>query len=113
VAAAPEDVERFVALSAVVAVNGGRILLCVPDGSAAGAAAKRAGKRLERCVVVGMPDDPVQVRLLLRKFRPTRMVSFRESAGAPVVKRAVAAAGAAGLQTMAVSREDSDGAVLT
>lgn len=113
VAAVPEDVERVVPLSAAVAANGGRVLLCVPDGSAAGAAAKRAGKRLERCVVVGMPADPVQRHLLLRKFRPARMMSFRESAGAPVVEQAIDAAGRAGLAAVAVSREDADAAVLT
>ena len=113
VAAAPEDVERFVPLSAAVAASGGRILLCVPDGSAAGAAAKRAGKRLERCVVVGMPADPMQVRLLLRKFRPTVMVSFRESAGAAVVEQAAAVAAETGLTVVAASRQDSDAAVLT
>jgi hypothetical protein len=113
VAAVPEDVERVVPLSQEVAARGGRTLLCVPDGSAAGAAAKRAAKRLERCVVVGLPADAVQVDLLLRKFRPSLMVSFRESAGAPVVERARAAAGASGLRAVAVLRDDSAAAART
>ncbi|MEQ1896033.1 MAG: hypothetical protein ABL971_01440 [Vicinamibacterales bacterium] len=92
VAASAEDVERFVPLSAALAGRGAQSLLCVPDGSRAGVAAKAARDRITQCVVVGIPKEAAQVALLLRKFRATGVFAFADSAGTPAEVAVSAAA---------------------
>ncbi len=103
IAASAEEVEGLVPLSAALAARGVRTLLCVPDGSRAGAAAKTARDRLTQCVVVGIPKEAAQVRLLLRKFRATGVIAFAGSAGTPAEMAVSAAARELGIP---VSRVD-------
>lgn len=81
-AATAAEVERAVGLRAELDADpGGRMLLCVPDGSPAGAAAKASRSRLPRCTVVGLPPTTEGVRLLLLKFRPDVVTVFAPSEG--------------------------------
>ncbi len=104
VAASAEDVEQFIPLSEALGQRGVRLLLCVPDGSSAGAAAKASAGRLTRCVTVGLPEAPVQSELVLRKFRAQRLLSFERPDAVPVVARAEAAARAIGIPAVRVMR---------
>ena len=104
VAASAEDVEQLIPVSAALGRRGVRVLLCVPDGSGAGAAAKASAARLERCVTVGFPEAPVQGELVLRKFRAERLLSFEQPAVVPVIARAEAAARAIGIPVVRVER---------
>ncbi len=81
------------------------MLLCVPDGSGAGAAAKASAERLERCVTVGVPDVRVQCALVLRKFRAERLLTFERSVTAPVVAHVEAAARTMGIPSVRVARD--------
>ena len=105
VAASAEDVAQLIPVSAALARRGVRMLLCVPDGSGAGAAAKASAERLERCVTVGVPDVRVQCALVLRKFRAERLLTFERSVTAPVVAHVEAAARTMGIPSVRVARD--------
>jgi hypothetical protein len=111
-AATPEDVQRAAALTSAVAREGGRMLLCVPDGSPASAAAKRVSDRLERCVTVGLPRDGSAARLLLRKFRPDVVIGFRDTADAPTARDIIAAARDLRIPLRLVARDESNAELL-
>jgi hypothetical protein len=111
VAATAPEVERVSALTSIFAGTGGRTLLCVPDGSAAGAAAKRLAERLERCTTVALVADEAALGLLFAKFRADVVAVFdidRAHPSLAVVDRAATAAEipfvvvAAGMETGAV-----------
>jgi hypothetical protein len=96
VAASVEEVEQLIPVSIALAERRIRMLLCMPDG-APGAASKALIAQLERCVTVGLPEGSAQSKLVLRKFRAERLVSFERSAATPIVARAEAAARAMGI----------------
>lgn len=110
---AEADVERLVSLSGVVAAGGGRILLCVPDGSEAGAAVKRLHGRLARVVPVGLSPATGSgaMSLVLRKFRPEGLLVFEESAGAPLSRLVMAAARRLEVPVARVSRQCTEAEV--
>ena len=97
-AASAGDVERAIGLRVELGAEAGaRMLLSVPDGSPAGAAARASRSRLPRCTVVGLPPSPAGVRLLFLKFRPDLVIVFGASAEVSLNPALVAAARAMGV----------------
>ncbi|MGE0392001.1 MAG: hypothetical protein AB7I25_01895 [Vicinamibacterales bacterium] len=91
-ASTPDQVEGLLSVAVELAGRGGRILLCTPEGSAAGTAARAASRRIKRCVVVTVPAEAAQARLLLLKFRASRLEVAGGAADEPAVRRMLAAA---------------------
>ena len=109
-AATAADVERAVGLRAELGVEAvGRMLLCVPDGSPAGAAARASRSRLPRCTVVGVPPSPAGVRLLLLKFRPDLVIVFGASSEVSPSTALAAAARAMGVSVRVLAGRPEPG----